>query len=160
VIEIRQIVREDNFAIAALIRKVMPEFGAGGPGFAIHDPEVDAMFEAYSHGRSSYFVLVEDDGVIVGGGGIAQLAGADASVCELRKMYFLPEARGLGLGQQLMELCLQSARGFGFKQCYLETLASMESAGKLYLKNGFRMLDAPMGATGHFSCDNWLVKDL
>jgi putative acetyltransferase len=160
VIEIRQIHPEDNFAVAALIRKVMPEFGASGPGFAIHDPEVDAMFEMYSRDRSSYFVLVEDNAVIVGGGGIAPLAGADTSVCELRKMYFLPEARRLGLGQQLIELCLQSARGFGFKQCYLETLASMTGAGQLYMKNGFRRLEAPLGATGHFSCDNWLLKDL
>jgi putative acetyltransferase len=36
----------------------------------------------------------------------------------------------------------------------------MENAGKLYMKNGFRRLDAPIGATGHFSCDNWLLKDL
>jgi putative acetyltransferase len=159
-IEIRAISPADNFAIAALIRRVMPEFGAGGPGFAIHDPEVDSMYETYTRARSSYFVLIEDDGVVVGGGGIAPLLDADPGVCELRKMYFLPEARGLGFGQELMDLCLLSARGFGFKTCYLETLASMSNAGKLYLKNGFRRLDKPLGNTGHFSCDNWLLKDL
>jgi putative acetyltransferase len=159
-IDIRLISSEDNFAIAALIRRVMPEFGASGPGFAIHDPEVDSMFESYSRARSAYFVLVEDDGVGVGGGGIAPLQAASTQVCELRKMYFLPDARGLGLGAKLMDLCLESARGFGFEKCYIETLASMTSAGKLYLKNGFRVLDKPMGSTGHFSCDNWLIKDL
>ena len=35
-------------AVARLIRAVMPEFGASGPGFAINDPEVDDMFTAYS----------------------------------------------------------------------------------------------------------------
>jgi putative acetyltransferase len=159
-LSLRPIFLEDNFGVAALIRRVMPEFGAGGEGFAIHDAEVDEMFQAYSRPRSQYFVLVEEDGSVVGGGGIAPLAGGDPSVCELRKMYFLGEARGLGFGQKLMDLCLKSAREFGFHQCYLETLVSMEAAGKLYLKNGFRELNAPMGNTGHFSCDHWLVKNI
>jgi len=40
---IRRIRRSDDAAVATLIRTVMPEFGASGPGFAIMDPEVDAM---------------------------------------------------------------------------------------------------------------------
>ena len=86
---IRPIEPRDDTAMAAIIRAVMPEFGADGPGFAIHDTEVDAMWAAYTQPRCSYFV-VERDGVAVGGGGVAPLIGGEADVCELRKMYFLP----------------------------------------------------------------------
>src|SRR5688572_32876725 len=106
---IRPIESHDDAAVAALIRTVMPEFGAVGDGFAINDPEVDWMAKAYAAPRSAYFV-VERDGEIQGGGGIAPLAGGDADVCELRKMYFLPALRGLGAGAALMEHCLASAR--------------------------------------------------
>lgn len=43
---IRPIEARDNVAVASIIRTVMPEFGADGPGFAIHDAEVDAMYQA------------------------------------------------------------------------------------------------------------------
>src|SRR5688572_33490731 len=106
---IRPIRPSDDAAVAAIIRTVMPEFGAKGPGFAINDPEVDTMSAAYARPRCSYFV-VERDGVVVGGGGVAPLDGGDADVCELRKMYFLPEARGIGAGAAMMTRCLDAAR--------------------------------------------------
>jgi putative acetyltransferase len=137
----------------------MPEFGASGPGFAIQDPEVDQMFEAYSQPRHRYFVVAQ--GLrIFGGGGIAPLSGGGEGVCELRKMYFLPEIRGLGLGQKLMDQCLMTAESFDFQECYLETLIAMEKAQALYLRNGFIKLPQPMGSTGHFSCDSWYLKKL
>ena len=43
---IRPVRPGDDAAVAAIIRTVMPEFGADGPGFAIHDPEVSAMSAA------------------------------------------------------------------------------------------------------------------
>src|SRR5690606_27223481 len=106
------------------IRTVMPEFGAVGCGFAINDPEVSHMSRAYEGPRAAYFVVTHQ-GRVVGGGGIAPLAGGPADVCELRKMYFLPETRGHGLGRRLIELCLDAARQRGFRVCYLETLTSM-----------------------------------
>ena len=54
---IRPISASDNTAMASIIRKVMPEFGADGPGFAIHDAEVDRLYEAYTQPHSAYFVI-------------------------------------------------------------------------------------------------------
>ena len=156
---IRPIEPRDNAAVATIIRTVMPEFGADGPGFAIHDAEVGDMYAAYSRARSAYFV-VERNGSVIGGGGVAPLEGGDADVCELRKMYFLPEARGIGAGTRMMQRCLDAARGFGFKRCYLETLTGMDAAQALYRKHGFATLHAPMGGTGHFSCDRFYILDL
>ena len=156
---IRPIRAEDDAAMAAIIRTVMPEFGATGSGFAIADPEVDWMSRAYAAPRHAYFVL-ERDGRVVGGGGVAPLVGGDAGTCELRKMYFLREARGLGAGAALMGRCLEAARGFGFDRCYLETLTGMDAAMRLYERSGFHRIDAPMGATGHGGCDSFYLLEL
>ena len=92
---LRPIRPEDDAAVAQVIRAVMPEYGARGPGFAINDPEVDGMSAAYPPPRAVYFVL-EVDGAVVGGGGVGPLWGGEEGTCELRKMYLLPAARGLG----------------------------------------------------------------
>jgi putative acetyltransferase len=157
--EIRPIRPADDAAVAHIIRTVMPEFGADGPGFAIHDAEVGAMSAAYAAPRSAYFV-VERDGRVLGGGGVAPLQNADAAICELRKMYFLPELRGAGAGAALMQRCLDAARAFGFRQCYLETLTGMDDAKRLYRKTGFRGIPQSLGSTGHFSCDSFFILDL
>ncbi len=156
---IRPIVVGDDAAMAAIIRSVMPEFGANGSGFAISDPEVDWMTRAYAKPRHAYFV-VEREGVVLGGGGIAPLAGGDGDTCELRKMYFLREARGIGAGTALMTRCLDAARDAGFRQCYLETLTGMDAAQRLYERSGFRRIHGPMGATGHGGCNTFYLLAL
>ena len=156
---IRPIEPADDAAMAAVIRTVMPEFGASGEGFAINDPEVDWMSRAYSEPRHAYFVL-ERGKRVLGGAGIAPLAGGAADVCELRKMYFLPEARGTGAGAAMMSRCLDAARAAGFSQCYLETLRGMDAAMRLYERSGFRRIAGPMGATGHGGCNTFYLREL
>ena len=155
---IRPIESRDDAAVAAIIRAVMLEFGADGPGFAIHDAEVDAMHAAYARAGRAYFV-VELDGEVRGGGGVAPLDG-EAGTCELRKMYFLPELRGRGAGDALMRRCLGAASALGYRRCYLETLTGMDAAQRLYDKHGFKPICAAMGKTGHFSCDRFYLRDL
>ena len=146
--------------MAAVIRAVMPEFGADGPGFALHDPEVDHMSTAYCGPGAAYFVVVEATGQVVGGAGVAPLEGGEPGVCELRKMYFLPAARGQGVGEALLRLCLTVARDRGLRTCYLETLSGMDQAIRLYRKLGFRALCAPLGRTSHGGCDQWFALEL
>lgn len=159
VFTLRPIEPRDDAAVAGIIRTVMPEFGAVGDGYAINDPEVDWMSRAYADPRSAYFVI-EHDGIVQGGGGVAPLAGADTDTCELRKMYFLPALRGQGAGAALMTQCLDAARRIGFKRCYLETLTGMDGAKKLYARTGFRRIDGPLGATGHGGCNTFYLLDL
>ena len=156
---IRPIAASDDPVMANIIRAVMPEFGAVGDGFAINDPEVDWMSRAYGEPRSSYFVI-ERDGVVLGGAGVAPLIDGEEDVCELRKMYFLPELRGHGAGAAMMQRCLEAARGHGFRRCYLETLRGMDAAMRLYERTGFRRLPGPMGATGHGGCNAFYLLDL
>ena len=156
---IRKIFPSDNVSVSAIIRSVMPEFGAGGEGFAIHDTEVDDIYLAYNTGRSAYFVC-EEDGKIVGGGGVAPLLGGSPDTCELKKMYFLPVGRGRGLGQKLLSGCLDAARELGFEKCYIETFNTMKDAMKLYEKNGFKKIPGPLGRTGHFACDTFYIREI
>jgi len=153
-LEIRPIALSDSVAVAGIIRAVMPEFGASGPGFAIHDTEVDNMYQTYNLPRSRYIVCVVD-GKVIGGGGIAPLLGGHPAICELKKMYFLPEARGMGLGQKVLSACLREAKTLGFSECYLETFNTMTKAMELYERNGFKKIPGPLGNTGHFACDTF-----
>lgn len=154
---IRTIKKEDNQAVAKLIRSVFDEMEIPKVGTAYEDPYLDLMFEEYNKPKSAYFV-VENEGEIVGCAGIAPLENADPEISELQKMYFLPETRGLGIGSKMMEKCLDEARNFGFKKCYIETMPFMHAAQKLYKKTGFEYLDAPLGNTGHSSCPVWMLK--
>ena len=156
---LRPIESRDDPAVAAIIRTVMPEFGACGPGYAINDAEVDTMHAAYSVPRSAYLVW-DAGGRVLGGGGIGPLAGAEPDVCELRKMYFLPELRGGGRGEILLRRLLALARGHEYATCYLETLSGMDKAARLYERMGFRRLQGAMGATGHFGCNRYYALDL
>lgn len=156
---IRPITPADNAAVASIIRRVMPEFGADGPGFAIHDAEVDDMAGAYARPGCAYFV-VEREGNVCGGGGIAPLDDPEPGICELRKMYFLPEVRGLGAGRALIALCIERARSLGYRFCYLETLTGMDAAQKLYEAQGFARLPKALGNTGHFGCNRFYLRDL
>lgn len=156
---IRPVSRRDADPLAALLREVMEECGAAGAGSSIHDPEVRDMAGAYAGEGAAYFV-VESDGRLVGGGGLGPLAGGAPEVCELRKMYLRPEARGHGLGRALLTTCLSVASQLGYQRMYLETRQTMTDARRLYERNGFTPVAKPIGHTGHFGCDAWYVREL
>lgn len=157
--KIREIQPKDNQSVAKVVRKVLVEMGVPKVGTAYEDKSLDDMSSNYSNNKTQYFV-VEEEGEIIGGAGIAPLANANESICELQKMYFLPVARGRGIGVAMMNTCLLFAKSAGFNQCYLETMPYMESARSLYNRSGFKDLDKPMGDTGHYNCTKWMIKDL
>ncbi|WP_163518104.1 GNAT family N-acetyltransferase [Gelidibacter japonicus] len=156
---IREIKTEDDAQVAEVIRAVLIEMGVPKVGTAYADKALDEMTTTYNKDNAAYFV-VEDQGKIIGGAGIAPLENYKGPICELQKMYFLPEARGKGLGMKMMEVCLEKAKSFGFEKCYLETFPYMKDATKLYAKSGFEPLEGPLGDTGHYSCNVWMLKSL
>jgi putative acetyltransferase len=116
------------------------------------------MYESYQE-RAAYYI-VERDGKVVGGAGFAPLAGGDAKVCELKKMYLLKDARGAGLGRFMVTYLARLAREAGYRKMYIETLGGMDSAIALYTKLGCTPLEKPLGATGHFGCDRFFLLGL
>ena len=158
-LQIRPIHIEDNQQIAKVIRSVLVDLGVPKVGTAYEDESLDFMYEYYHKPKHQYFVI-EKNQEIYGGAGIAPLENGDQHICELQKMYFLEEARGKGLGIQMIEVCLAFAKQSGFQQCYLETMPYMTAAQSLYKKVGFRLISKPLGNTGHYSCPVWMLKDL
>ncbi len=156
---IRAIKKEDNPSLAKVIRKVLVDLGVPKVGTAYADKALDCMFETYQGDRRVYFV-VEENGTIVGGAGIAALENYDGNICELQKMYFLETARGRGLGELMIRHCLDAAVSFSFESCYIETMTYMTAAQNLYKKSGFQYLEGPLGDTGHFSCPVQMLKKL
>lgn len=156
---LRKIEPKDNVQIAKVIRDVFDELDAPKVGTAYADPILDSLFEVYQQPRSIYYV-VEKDGAVLGGCGIAPLENGATHICELQKMYFAPEIRGTGMAKTMIENCLQFAKENDFTLCYLETLSFMKAAQKLYANLGFKAIDAPLGCTGHSSCEVWMTKEL
>jgi putative acetyltransferase len=156
---IREIQSEDNEQIANVIRQVFKSDDYPKTGTAFADKQLDFMFETYYKPKSIYFI-VEIDGKIVGGAGVSQLENTEENICELQKMYFLQEARGKGIGFEMIQKCLIKAKEFGYEKCYLETLPEMLPAQSLYKKVGFEYLCEPLGGTGHTSCPIWMIKSL
>ncbi|GAA0871634.1 GNAT family N-acetyltransferase [Gangjinia marincola] len=156
---IRKITPEDNPTVAHFIRSVFDEMGIAKVGTAYEDVTLDRMFETYQAANTTYFV-VEEEGELIGGAGIAPLSGAEAHVCELQKMYFSPKARGRGIGSEMITYCMDFAREAGYTLAYLETMPYMHAAKKLYAKTGFTPINGPMGDTGHYSCNVWMTKAL
>lgn len=155
---IRTIERRDDGQVEAVIRACLVEFGANHEGTAWMDPDLGRFSEIYNSPGNRYWVAEDENGRIVGGVGVGRLDGADG-VCELQKMYCLPEARGTGVAHRLMDAALDYAKGY-YRKCYLETLENMAAAQRFYEKYGFRRTDAPPVDTGHFACDVRYIRDL
>ncbi|WP_394144741.1 GNAT family N-acetyltransferase [Vibrio atypicus] len=156
-VQIDPIKPEQNEAICQIIKAVGAEFGAIGEGFGPSDPEVLAMSHYYTDDKQSLYLVATLNGKIVGGCGIAPFNDS-AKVCELKKLFLLPESRGLGLGKKMAKQCLSFAKKKGFGECYLDTLTSMTSAIQLYEKLGFEHLNQPLNGTEHSACDVWMLK--
>ena len=155
--EIRLVRIEDNVVLAQVLREVLIEMKVSFDGTPLTDSELDEMYDAYQYLNADYWVVCYLNRIL-GGAGIALLRNGPDGNCELQKMYFLPKARGKGLGSQIMHKCLQQFQRFGFIDCYLETMPNMMHAQKLYQKWGFEYIERLLGNTGHCSCPVWMVK--
>ena len=156
---IRNIQPSDNPFLAKIVKDTLAEFGANHPNTVYYDPTTDALYELFQKKGAAYFVA-ELNGEIVGGGGIYPTDGLPDDTCELVKMYLLPHARGTGLGRTLIEKCIVTAKEFGYKNIYLESMPELKQALKVYAKFGFDYLKGPMGNSGHTGCSLWMIKSL
>ena len=157
--DIRPIESRDNEALAKVIRTALAEFGANKPGTVYFDPTTDALFELFRTPGSYYYVATIDEKV-VGGCGIFPTENLPDGTCELVKLYVAKEARGTGLGKQLMEKSMNWAKENGYTQVYLESMPELTKAVSIYEKVGFKSLNHPLGNSGHCGCDIWMLKAL
>jgi len=96
--------------------------------------EVAALATMYGPPGGALFIATRD-GVAVGCVGVRACA---AGICEMKRLYVVPAARGLRLGRQLAERSMVAARALGYSRMRLDTLPSMQDAQALYVALGFR----------------------
>jgi len=155
---IRSIAADDNAEIARIIRACLKEFGADKPGTVYYEDCTDHLYEVFREKDSSYFIA-EENGIMLGGGGIFPSPGLPNGTCEMVKMYLLPESRGKGIGIALINKCFDTAKQNGFNTVYIESMLVLDRAIKLYESYGFKRLTAPLGNTGHYS-EVWMTKSI
>jgi putative acetyltransferase len=155
----RLIEERDNKEIAELIRTVFREFDIHRPGTVYFDPTTDNLFGLFRAPGSEYWIA-EENGIIIGGCGVYPTPGLPEGCAELVKFYLMASQRGKGIGWKLMEKSFDSARKNGYSQLYLESLPELSKAISLYERAGFKFIEGPMGKSGHFGCNIWMLKDL
>ena len=159
-ITIRPITAQDDQAIAEIVRQNLKAYHLDIPGTAYFDPELDCLSEYYSAqpDRRRYFIADQQDGTVIGGVGIAEFSGFE-HCAELQKLYLADEAKGKGLGKQLMQTAEQYAKAAGYRLLYLETHTNLETAIGLYEKLGFHQIEKP-AAVLHSTMNRFYLKQL
>ncbi|MET0363152.1 MAG: helix-turn-helix domain-containing GNAT family N-acetyltransferase [Sphingobium sp.] len=92
------------------------------------DPANDAAWIAEIDGRMA--------------GSIFLVRGDEPGVCKLRLLYVEPDARGNGVGQRLIHVCVERARNLGYRRMELWTDSQLTAARSLYERGGFERIDA------------------
>lgn len=124
----------DAEEIQNLVFSVLHEYGLTPDPDGV-DRDMRDIEASYLRRGGSFHVLTDPAGVIIGSVGIYPI---DDRVCELRKMYLIPSARGRGLGKRLLEHALCEARRLGFSRIELETSSVLKEAIGLYRSFGFQ----------------------
>ena len=159
-IRFRKIEIKDNALIAKIIRTALEEYDEAKPGTVYTDPTTDKLFELFSAAPKSAYFIAELDGKVIGGCGIYPTLNLPEGYAELVKIYLKQEFRGMGIGRQLINRSVEYAKEIGYTHLYLESFPSLKEAIQLYEKIDFKKVSKPLGDSGHFACDVWMVKAL
>ncbi len=158
-LHLRPLKQSDNEILAQIIRTSIEALNLPLEGTAHSDPTTNNLFNLFLKENSTYFV-VEENGVVIGGCGIYPTKGLPVKHAELVRFFLSPQSRGRGIGKQLMQACEEIAVSYGYTHLYLESFPEMEAAIHLYKKFGYQILEKPLGNSGHFACNVWMLKEL
>jgi putative acetyltransferase len=141
-------------AIVTLVTEVLAEFDLTFGSGAATDTQLTALPSSYADHGGAFWVAVDAGGTLLGTAGVFPV---DPATYELRKMYLRPAARGLGIGQRLLDAALAWTRDRGGKRLVLDTTEKMTGAIRFYESNGFVRDDAQKRAV---RCSRGYSKDL
>lgn len=145
--------QRDRIGAAAVIRQVLREYGLPWqPDSA--DRDVVTVEDSY-HAIGGEFWVVETDTKIVGTAAYYPIP-RGVNAVEIRKMYLLPEVRGLGLGKYLLRELERAIASGNYREIWLETASVLAEAVKLYESSGYR----PATGIETERCDLVYVKTL
>lgn len=113
------------------------------------EEELAALPGAYEPPDGLLLLARGADGTPIGCGAFRAMKEGEG--CEMKRVYVVPEARGLRLGIALVEALMECARQAGYRSIALDTLPSMAEAHRLYEKLGFTKIapyyDTPVAGT-------------
>jgi ribosomal protein S18 acetylase RimI-like enzyme len=136
-VQIRAALPDDIGEVRQMLREYV-EWIALDLAFQEIDDELAGLPGEYAPPKGALFVA-SDAERLAGMIGIRPLEGA---ICEMKRLYVRPEARGRGLAQQLISRALEEARRLGYSEIRLDTLPMMGDAQALYIALGFSDIDA------------------
>jgi putative acetyltransferase len=150
---LREIEPADVPSVVAHVRAVLAEFGLTFGDGAATDAQVTGLPGSYAEHGGRFWGAFEGEQLL----GTAGVFPIDAQTFELRKMYLAPDARGKGVGKQLLAEAEAFARARGATRMVLDTHHRMTRAMAFYEANGFVRDDAWCRAS---RCDRGYVKVL
>ncbi len=155
---VRDILPEDNEQLKVVIQKTLTEQKCF-ESVNLTDPQrLKDLYSQYTQEEIRFWVVENrESNKIIGCAGYAPL---ESKICELQKMYLLPEARGCGAAKALLDKIIQGAGKEGFEKIYLETMPRLKPAIRFYKKNGFEILSRPVGNTGYVGCSVYMIKSI
>jgi N-acetylglutamate synthase-like GNAT family acetyltransferase len=136
VIEVSPATEADIDDVRALLREYDATLGVP-LDFQQFDRELAELPGAYTPPRGALLIARQGTDAV----GCVALRPIDAEICELKRLYVRPAARGSGLGRRLAESALADARGLGYHRIRLDTLPGMEAAQSLYVQMGFHEIE-------------------
>jgi putative acetyltransferase len=101
--------------------------------FQDFEKELQTLHEVYFPPTGCIILAKENNQVF----GCIALKPIAEGVCEMKRLYVRPEARGKALGKQLVEELIDFAKKAGYKKMKLDTITSLKDAIKLYQSKGF-----------------------
>jgi putative acetyltransferase len=102
--------------------------------FQDYEPEFASLPGKYAAPEGRLLLAWKDGNVV----GCAALRKVDGSICEMKRVYIRPAARGEGLGRRLIESILAEAREAGYSRICLDVLPEFVAAQGIYESLGFR----------------------
>ena len=107
-------------------------------GFQDFAAELENLPGDYATPRGGILLAEQEEKVV----GCVALRRWDETICEMKRLYVIPDARGQGIGRQLAEAITARAKALGYERMRLDTLASMHAANRLYASLDFRPIAA------------------
>lgn len=159
-LQFREVLKKDNRFLGDFIRDIFIEYNAQHhKGTIFQDPTTDKLYELFQEPKSILWCAIYNE-KIVGVCGIYPTKGLPSHCAELVKFYVSTELRGKGVGKKLLQRCELSALKLEYTSLYLESLPEFKNAVGMYQKYGFKYLDKPLGSSGHYGCNIWMLKKI